>query len=354
MGIFGRILDVTRSLAGLPDSSSPSPRRWYGVPPPKEDDLIHKYCTGQVDAEGKEIPKPPKAPDPKPPTPEELDALLKRYAPPSEPESPAAPITSDVGVESVSELASHTSEVSIETGSSGEAYSDSAHAIGAAFENEVHEIVEGLAAIYSGEVFTNLVLPRDDGNTSELDLLVVLSSWIVVVECKGWHGVVRANYDTTQNWLVVYRKKRRFEPYSPVKQNATHIRTLSAYLGIKPSSIASVVVFPDSTTLMQMPPGSEHLFVGHISEFKEYLARLALGGNPQVPYLELSKSKLRMLQRKSEYAGKRHRNVMESRKANDLCPVCGHKLVRRVPRKGGKAFLGCSMFPLCKYIKKLE
>lgn len=35
----------------------------------------------------------------------------------------------------------------------------------------------------------------------------------------------------------------------------------------------------------------------------------------------------------------------------ELCPECGHELVRRKSRYG-TTFVGCSNYPKCKYIKK--
>ncbi|MGV3591732.1 MAG: restriction endonuclease [Gammaproteobacteria bacterium] len=43
--------------------------------------------------------------------------------------------------------------------------------------------------------------------------------------------------------------------------------------------------------------------------------------------------------------------VMQATPANDMCPVCGSLMVRRVARRGlnvGKSFLGCSRYPKCR------
>lgn len=43
--------------------------------------------------------------------------------------------------------------------------------------------------------------------------------------------------------------------------------------------------------------------------------------------------------------------------AEKICPVCGHKMVRRIARRGpnrGKEFWGCSNFPKCRHTEKID
>ena len=43
--------------------------------------------------------------------------------------------------------------------------------------------------------------------------------------------------------------------------------------------------------------------------------------------------------------------------AEKICPVCGHKMVHRIARRGpnrGKEFWGCSNFPKCRHTEKID
>ena len=44
-------------------------------------------------------------------------------------------------------------------------------------------------------------------------------------------------------------------------------------------------------------------------------------------------------------------------KTNNICPLCGEDLVKRVAKTGyraGKEFWGCSSFPKCRYIENID
>lgn len=120
------------------------------------------------------------------------------------------------------------------------------------FERAVRLDLAAAVKTSGGRVISNVYIPYRDG-TAEIDCVVVLRSHLISVECKCYQGVVFANYDKYKDWVQSLGGGRNFQFYSPVKQNATHIRALCTALGVSEEQCASLIVFPNDTKLMKLP-----------------------------------------------------------------------------------------------------
>lgn len=121
-----------------------------------------------------------------------------------------------------------------------------------AFEREVHYTLTQCTAQYDGCVIPHIYLPYN-GGTTEIDCVAILPSHIICVECKCYTGIIYANYDEHKNWVQSLGKGNNYQFYSPVKQNAMHVRALRTVLGLNEEQCESLIVFPDNTKLMKLP-----------------------------------------------------------------------------------------------------
>jgi len=77
-----------------------------------------------------------------------------------------------------------------------------------------------------GKILMNIEIPRDDqGNTTEIDLLLIQESGIYCFEMKYYKGDIYCNADE-KNWVQFFRTAPNYSFYSPIKQNEGHIRAL--------------------------------------------------------------------------------------------------------------------------------
>ncbi len=111
----------------------------------------------------------------------------------------------------------------------------------------------------------NLYLPKRDGKTTEIDVLMIGQDAVYVFESKNYSGWIFGN-DTQKTWTQVLPKgkgrsqKERF--YNPVWQNKTHCEALRQVLP-EDVSIRSVVLFSNRCTFKDLTINSKNVVVTH-------------------------------------------------------------------------------------------
>jgi len=102
-----------------------------------------------------------------------------------------------------------------------------------------------------GKFLFNVLIPKGNGETTEIDVLLICPKGLFVFESKNYSGWIFGN-EAHQNWTQTLPKgrgrshKERF--YNPVMQNASHIRHLKNLVG-ENVSMRSIIVFSDRCTL---------------------------------------------------------------------------------------------------------
>lgn len=236
-----------------------------------------------------------------------------------------------------------------------------------------------------GKVLRNLYVPKDNGETSEIDVVFITRKGIFVIESKNFSGWIFGD-EKSAYWTVMLPNKEKNRFYNPIMQNRSHIKWLGQYLD-KEIPLFSIVVFSERCELKRVTIESQDVYVikrdylyatvrsiwdksenyldeAEVEELQEKLKVLT--------YVDSEKKRSHIDNIKTRY---KKDETVDSEKAISkeagtnivkpdlnlkdelICPRCGNKLILRTAKKGvnaGKQFYGCSGFPKCRYVKPIE
>lgn len=108
----------------------------------------------------------------------------------------------------------------------------------------------------------NCYLPRDKGQTTEVDVMMLHTSGIYVFESKNYSGWIFGS-EKSKTWtqsLPSGRKTRKEHFLNPIMQNKLHIKWLQNQIGTG-FPIHSVVVFSERCTLKKVEVTSPNAYV---------------------------------------------------------------------------------------------
>lgn len=263
----------------------------------------------------------------------------------------------------------------------------------------------------------NVYIPKGNGDTTEIDVLIICPKGIFVIESKNYSGWIFGS-ENSKNWyqtLPAGRGRSHKEHfYNPIMQNHTHIKHLKSFLG-EQFPMRSIIVFSDRCTLKSVQITSNDISVINRYNVAPVLSTIC----NQTPTDILSESDITELYNKlypftqiDEITKAQHianiRNspngqlvrhstpehtpsvvavlktevitvgveavaedtqspVAESPEQISVklkatenqipkCPRCNGNLVLRTATKGvnaGNQFYGCSNYPKCKYIQNI-
>lgn len=210
-----------------------------------------------------------------------------------------------------------------------------------------------------GKILTNVYLPKEDGSTSEIDVLYITKKGLLVFENKNYAGYIFGSEEDL-NWTVTLRagkKVEKFKFYNPIRQNKNHMKNLGLFLG-KEIQMFSLVTFSNRSSFKNVSYyESTELFVIHHSRVFWTLWKIWKNNPDVLSEEEISELYLRLvpLAYADQTAKEKHvSDIHEKFNNTEKCPLCGGELVVRKVRKGpnyGKEFLGCSNYPKCHYTK---
>ena len=90
-------------------------------------------------------------------------------------------------------------------------------------------------------------------NDTQIDLILILSKGIFVIEAKNWKRWVKGGYNT-DHWKGQASSMNVLDVFSPVNQNIIHVRALRNAIrckfGMDVVRFHNVVCFPDTVSLM--------------------------------------------------------------------------------------------------------
>lgn len=103
-----------------------------------------------------------------------------------------------------------------------------------------------------GKILRNVYIPKDNGETSEIDVLFITQKGIFVIESKNYSGWIFGS-ENQYKWTMMLPNKEKHSFYNPIKQNHTHMKWLKNYLGIEIEiPLFSLIVFSERCELKKV------------------------------------------------------------------------------------------------------
>lgn len=110
------------------------------------------------------------------------------------------------------------------------------------------------------KLLTNLYIPRDDGTTTEVDLVMISPTGIYVFESKNYSGWIFGD-EKNKNWTQTLENGQKNRFYNPIWQNKAHINALEAVLNLNDDAFKSYIIFSERCTLKKINVTSSNVKV---------------------------------------------------------------------------------------------
>ncbi len=237
-----------------------------------------------------------------------------------------------------------------------------------------------------GKVLRNVYLPKNNGETSEIDVVFITQKGIFIFESKNYSGWIFGD-EKGKYWTAMLPNKQKNQFYNPIMQNKTHLKWMRSFVGDE-IPLFSIIAFSERCELKKVTVYSEDVKVikrdltyatvrsiwdmnpdkvseDKINELYERLKKLT-NVDEAVKAAHIENIEKKYKQQPANDQKKDMDNNTAAVKENEkcdkiseeisVCPQCGAPLVLRTAKKGnnaGKQFYGCSTFPQCRYTKEL-
>ena len=128
-----------------------------------------------------------------------------------------------------------------------------------------------------GRFLFNLNIPKRNGETTEIDLILIHPKGFFVIESKNYNGWIfgnEKNHYWTQTLPKGRGKSNKVRFYSPIRQNSGHIKHLKRLLSER-IPMWSVIVFSDECTLKDVSVSRNARYkVVQLHELRPLVAKL--------------------------------------------------------------------------------
>ncbi len=120
----------------------------------------------------------------------------------------------------------------------------------------------------------NAYIPRNDGSFSEIDMIVISTLGIFIIECKNVTGIITGTWN--QEYLnILHPGGTEYPMYNPIMQNDMHYKTLKNILGLRSELFRSVVVFGDNAQISNYREGKAfYAEICHLSTLIKSIIKL--------------------------------------------------------------------------------
>ena len=138
---------------------------------------------------------------------------------------------------------------------------------GARGEYRTSQIFE--TATFENKLLFNCYIPNRSGDKTELDIIMISTKGIYVVENKNYSGWIFGD-EQSKNWCETLKGKKFFF-YNPVKQNKSHIKNLEKILNIGEDKYISLITFNKNAILKKVKTESPKLYVKKYDELQKFI-----------------------------------------------------------------------------------
>lgn len=123
------------------------------------------------------------------------------------------------------------------------------------------------------KILTNVYVPREDGTTTEIDLVMIAESGVYVFESKNYSGWIFGN-NRQKDWVQTLPKGHKNYFYNPVWQNDGHIKALRGIVKFDhPKLYKSYIIFSERCELKEVEVYKEDVDVIKRNQLQEFLEK---------------------------------------------------------------------------------
>ncbi|NLJ18314.1 nuclease-related domain-containing protein [Globicatella sulfidifaciens] len=123
------------------------------------------------------------------------------------------------------------------------------------------------------KLMTNLYTPKEDGSTTEVDLIMISETGIYVFESKNYSGWIFGD-ENQKNWTQTLQNKQKNKFFNPIWQNNGHISALKSAVGIDDENLyKSYIIFSERCTLKKVNVTSKNIKVIKRNSFLKHIKR---------------------------------------------------------------------------------
>lgn len=220
---------------------------------------------------------------------------------------------------------------------------------------------EWLAKIYAKTMLDALVLhdvliDGADGYTSQIDLILVGNKGLYVVEMKVFDDAKIYGDTNKQKWSY-YKHGKKYEIYSPLKQNKKHVEYLKTFLkGFGDVPCFSIIAMVCDDFKISGDYGEDTIICNSLPAMKRAVYKIA--ENKTAMFDDRKKLEIFEYIKNNQYVGREaraehkqnviaYKDALDDMKRKKICPYCKIELVPREGKNG--KFYGCRNFPKCRY-----
>ena len=212
-------------------------------------------------------------------------------------------------------------------------------------------------------ILHDILIEGAEGYTSQIDLIMIGVKGLYVIEVKNFEGAKIYGDGAKSKWYY-YRGGKKYEFYSPIKQNKKHIEYLKKFLsdfGNIPCFSIITMLCDDFKVTNINGDSLEQTTVVCSSLLAMDKGIHLIAKDKPIVFDEEQKKKIYEYIVSKQLSGKEIRkehkdNVTAYKKSLDdmkkqkICPYCKTELILRQGKFGD--FYGCSNYPKCKYTLK--
>ena len=224
-------------------------------------------------------------------------------------------------------------------------------AIGEAVTSAIHKLTLDSSVYHQ---LNNVTIQLADGSTTQIDHVIVSRFGIFVIETKNMSGWIFGRADQPQ-WTQSFPNGDKFKFQNPLHQNHRHVMALIEFFGLSQDdidrSIFNLVNFgPEATlkTANELPP---NVNMPHIAFIRSKQSQVFTPDEAAAFAKALQEGRMPTGLFKTQQTHEIHLASLQERHNGSNCPKCAKPLIERKRKSDGQAFLGCTGFPSCKYVR---
>lgn len=225
---------------------------------------------------------------------------------------------------------------------------------------------EWLAKIYAKTmpdllVLHDVLIDGAEGYTSQIDLVLIGYKGIYVVEMKMYDDAKIYGDIKKQKWSY-YKHGKKYDIYSPLKQNKKHVEYLKTFLkdfGDVPCFSVITMVCDDFK--ISGDKDEDTMICNSLPAMERAIYKL-VENKPEV-FDDAKKQEIFEYIKNNQHTGKdariehkqkviAYKDSLDQLEKQKTCPFCKTELVLREGKNG--KFYGCKNFPKCRYTMKAE